>query len=243
MKPLWTRSFLLAFAANFFMAFAFYLLMPTLPLYLTEQLQISKSMAGVILSVYVIAALVMRPFSGFLIDKFPRKVLYLTSFALFVALAHQHSRPEDVQRLEPERGHRFLGLAFGLQVEAGPLWVRSCARNQHQARCAGLAPQSREAFAIFEIHAPERLAAACRLHRRAEAAEQVRCPREVRALQLVVVHQALLQVESVDAQRPSGQCDDVVVEGVLQQDVQQVLANQPRRPSHHGDVFWHMSSG
>ena len=82
--PLWTRDFSLAFAANFLMAFAFYLLMPTLPLYLTEQLHMSKAVAGLIMSIYVIAALAMRPFSGFLIDMLPRKGLYLVSFALFV---------------------------------------------------------------------------------------------------------------------------------------------------------------
>jgi len=85
--PLWTRDFIFAFAANFLMAFAFYLLIPTLPIYLTAHLHASKAMAGLVMSVYVIAALVMRPFSGFLIDHFSRKSLYLISYALFVAFS------------------------------------------------------------------------------------------------------------------------------------------------------------
>lgn len=77
----------LAFGANFLMAFGFYLLMPTLPIYLTQELHLSKGMVGLIMSAYVVAALAMRPFSGFLIDTFPRKSLCVTSFVLFAGLS------------------------------------------------------------------------------------------------------------------------------------------------------------
>ncbi len=83
MKPLWTRDFILAFTANFFMSFAFYLLMPTLPLHLIQVMHSTPAMAGVIMSAYVVAGLCVRPFSGFLIDHFPRKKLYVFTFILF----------------------------------------------------------------------------------------------------------------------------------------------------------------
>lgn len=86
-KPLWTRDFISAFVANFLMAFAFYLLMPTLPLYLASVLGLSKTAVGVVMSVYVIAALAMRPLSGFLIDALPRKALYVASFACFLLVS------------------------------------------------------------------------------------------------------------------------------------------------------------
>lgn len=85
-KPkLWTSNFIFACIANFMMGFSFYLLMPTLPFYLVEQFHISPSMIGIVVSCYVIAALVIRPFSGFLVDSFPRKLVYIISFVLFVA--------------------------------------------------------------------------------------------------------------------------------------------------------------
>lgn len=87
MKPLWTRDFISAFVANFLMAFAFYLLMPTLPLYLASVLGLSKTAVGVVMSVYVIAALAMRPLSGFLIDALPRKALYVAAFACFLLVS------------------------------------------------------------------------------------------------------------------------------------------------------------
>lgn len=85
--PLWTRDFSLAFAANFLMAFGFYLLMPTLPIYLVRELHLTKGMTGLVMSAYVIAALAMRPFSGFLIDTFPRKRLYVISYVLFAGVS------------------------------------------------------------------------------------------------------------------------------------------------------------
>jgi len=83
MKPLWTRDFILAFIANFFMSFSFYLLMPTLPVHLIQEMHATPSFAGVVMAAYVVAGLCMRPFSGFLIDTFPRKKFYLIIFALF----------------------------------------------------------------------------------------------------------------------------------------------------------------
>ena len=83
MQRLWTRDFNLAFAANFFMSFAFYLLMPTLPIHLLQTLRATPSFTGWVMASYVIAGLVVRPFSGFLIDRFPRKVFYVVLFGLY----------------------------------------------------------------------------------------------------------------------------------------------------------------
>lgn len=83
MKALWTRDFILAFIANFFMAFSFYLLLPTLPVHLLQTMQASSSMTGLVMAIYVVAGLCIRPFSGILIDSYSRKKLYLILFALF----------------------------------------------------------------------------------------------------------------------------------------------------------------
>jgi len=117
MKPLWTRDFSLAFAANFLMAFAFYLLMPTLPLYLTGQLHISKAMVGTIMASYVVAALAMRPFSGFLIDHFPRKMLYVISFAFFALLSFTYLSASSESTILAIR--IVHGLIWGVITTAG----------------------------------------------------------------------------------------------------------------------------
>lgn len=83
---LWSRNFILACFAYFLMGAAFYLLMPTLPFYLSESFGANKHQIGIILSFYTIAALAIRPFSGFIVDSFKRKPIYLLSYLFFVLL-------------------------------------------------------------------------------------------------------------------------------------------------------------
>ncbi len=84
--PLWTTDFILVFASNLLLFFSFYMLLPVLPFYLLENLGTSGSTAGIILSLYTISALMMRPFSGFLVDTFSRKPLYLICYAFFCVI-------------------------------------------------------------------------------------------------------------------------------------------------------------
>lgn len=67
------------------MSFSFFILVPTLPLYLAETFHIGKSLVGVVLSCYVIAVLSVRPITGYVADTFPRKKVYLIAYATFVA--------------------------------------------------------------------------------------------------------------------------------------------------------------
>jgi MFS family permease len=69
--------------ANFALFFAFYELTPLLPLYLSEHFGATKDVIGLVLSGYTITALVFRPFSGFMVDSFPRKMVLMVSFAFF----------------------------------------------------------------------------------------------------------------------------------------------------------------
>lgn len=79
-------SFCYILAANFLLFFAFYLLLPVLPFYLKEQFLAGKSMIGFILSCYTLACLCIRPFSGYMLDTFSRKPLYLLSYFIFTVI-------------------------------------------------------------------------------------------------------------------------------------------------------------
>ncbi|MQP77222.1 MFS transporter [Stenotrophomonas sp. MYb238] len=81
---LWTARFGLACVANFLMGMSFYVLMPTLPFHLVEHLRIGEATVGLVLSSYVIAALLVRPFSGFIVDRFNAKHAYLLALAAYV---------------------------------------------------------------------------------------------------------------------------------------------------------------
>ena len=83
MDRLWNRNYCKVMAANFSLFFAFYVLTPLLPLYLSEHFGATKDVIGMVLSGYTVTALVMRPFSGFLVDSFPRKTVLMVSFTAF----------------------------------------------------------------------------------------------------------------------------------------------------------------
>ena len=86
MERLFTRSYIFILAANFLMFFGFWLLIPILPFYLTESFNCPQSVLGAILSCYTVSCLAVRPFSGFLMDRFPRKPIYIFSYFLCTAM-------------------------------------------------------------------------------------------------------------------------------------------------------------
>ena len=69
--------------ANFTLFFAFYVLTPLLPLYLSEHFGATKDVIGLVLSGYTITALLIRPFSGYVVDSFPRKTVLMIAFGGF----------------------------------------------------------------------------------------------------------------------------------------------------------------
>lgn len=69
--------------SNFLLFFAFYLLTPLLPIYLDEQFHAEKDTIGIVLSGYVVATLLIRPFSGFMVDSFNRKTVLVACFLFF----------------------------------------------------------------------------------------------------------------------------------------------------------------
>ena len=80
MKPtekLWNANYNKVMLINFTLFFSFYLITPLLPLYMSETFHSTKDVIGLVLSGYSVVALLMRPFSGFMVDSFPRKTMLL----------------------------------------------------------------------------------------------------------------------------------------------------------------------
>lgn len=83
---LWTLNYLNVCIANFLMACSFNLLMPSIPLYITEQMGVPQTKTGIVLASYAIAMLIIRPFSGFIVDIYSRKKVLLFSFFCYVLI-------------------------------------------------------------------------------------------------------------------------------------------------------------
>ncbi|MBR7030923.1 MAG: MFS transporter [Prevotella sp.] len=83
MERLWNRNYCKVMVANFSLFFAFYVLTPLLPLYLSEHFGATKDVIGLVLSGYTVTALLFRPFSGYVVDSFSRKKVLMLCFGTF----------------------------------------------------------------------------------------------------------------------------------------------------------------
>ena len=87
-EKLWNSNYIKVWLANFMIFFSFMLVTPLLPIYLSETFAADKHVIGVVLSGYTLTALLVRPFSGFIVDSYPRKqVLLICFFLMFIFFA------------------------------------------------------------------------------------------------------------------------------------------------------------
>lgn len=116
-EQLFSPGFCYILAANFLLFFAFYLILPVLPFYLRDAFGVGKSTIGFVLSCYTAACLCIRPFSGYLLDTFSRKPLYLLSFFTFTLLFGGYMLASALVLFIAFRV--IHGLAFGMVTVAG----------------------------------------------------------------------------------------------------------------------------
>lgn len=109
---LFTMSFLCSCGANFLLFFSFYLIMPILAMYLKNVFSVPESTVGAVLACYTLACLFVRPFSGYLVDTFQRKPLYLMALSIFVLLFACYPSVESVLMFAILR--LMHGFAFGM---------------------------------------------------------------------------------------------------------------------------------
>jgi len=83
---LFTRSYCCILSANFLFNFGIWLLVPILPFYLRESYGLAEGTIGLVLAFYILSGLLVRPFSGYLLDSFPRKPLYITAYTAFTLM-------------------------------------------------------------------------------------------------------------------------------------------------------------
>lgn len=68
------------------MFFGFWLLIPVLPFYLKETFGCPAAILGAVLSCYTISGICVRPFSGYVLDSFPRKPIYILCYFTGIAI-------------------------------------------------------------------------------------------------------------------------------------------------------------
>ena len=85
-EKLWNANYIKIWTTNFLVHFSFMLIVPLLPLYLSETFGATKDTIGMVLTGYTIMALTIRPFSGYMVDSFPRKTVLVICGALFFSI-------------------------------------------------------------------------------------------------------------------------------------------------------------
>jgi len=83
---LWSREFTAIASSNLLLAWSFYALIPTLPIYLTGDLGISPGRTGLIMSAFAVSGILVRPFAGYLIDNYHRFRLFIVSLSVITVL-------------------------------------------------------------------------------------------------------------------------------------------------------------
>jgi|WetSurMetagenome_2_1015567.scaffolds.fasta_scaffold29398_3 MFS family permease len=99
------------------MGVAFYFLISVLPVYIADNMKADKSIVGIVLSMYTIAALIIRPFSGTAVDSLGRKLIYLWSFLIFSFLFGLYGFVTTVFLMAVLRFSH--GLAWGVTSTSG----------------------------------------------------------------------------------------------------------------------------
>ncbi|ALC85279.1 hypothetical protein AM499_05205 [Bacillus sp. FJAT-22090] len=85
-NKLWNGNFLLLCFSNFFMFTSFYMLLPTLPVFLVEHLDGTERQVGLIIAFFTTAQIFARPLAGKWLDEIGRKKVFLYARIAFFVL-------------------------------------------------------------------------------------------------------------------------------------------------------------
>jgi MFS family permease len=85
-EKIWHRDFVFLILSNFLMYITYYAILSALPIYLVRDLHASKMQVGVVVGVYTVASVLVRPFSGFALDKFGRRTVFLSALVIYTLL-------------------------------------------------------------------------------------------------------------------------------------------------------------
>ncbi|MCM3213533.1 MFS transporter [Niallia taxi] len=84
MDRLWTKSYIFMITGMFFLFTAFYMLYPTLPLFIKENGG-TESQVGLAMGAFMLSSVIFRPFVGGLLDRFGRRPFIIWGLLLFAA--------------------------------------------------------------------------------------------------------------------------------------------------------------
>lgn len=89
MERLWTKSFIIMIVGMLFLFTAFYMLYPTLPLFI-KHMGGNESQVGLAMGVFMLSAVILRPLVGGLLDRFGRRLFIVWGLILFALVMYMY---------------------------------------------------------------------------------------------------------------------------------------------------------
>ena len=83
-EPIWTKPFISLFLTNLSVFIVFYGLVSTLPLYAKDALSRTDEEAGLLMTIFLISAIIVRPFTGKLLDIVGKRKMLLVSLFFYL---------------------------------------------------------------------------------------------------------------------------------------------------------------
>ncbi|MEW3993487.1 MFS transporter [Bacillus altitudinis] len=98
-ERIWTKDFIMIVLVNLFTFTSFYALLTLLPIYTMDELNGTESQGGLLVTVFLLSAIVTRPFSGAIIEKFGKKRMAIFSSTAFALLTYLYIPIDQFQTL------------------------------------------------------------------------------------------------------------------------------------------------
>ncbi|PLR94658.1 MFS transporter [Bacillus sp. T33-2] len=113
---LWTKDFISISLSNLFLFMAFYFLLVTMPIYVVGELGGKNLEAGLMTTVFLVSAIIIRPFAGRWIEKWGGRTILLFALGLFLGATMLYFFANTIAALLLIR---FLhGIGFGIATTA-----------------------------------------------------------------------------------------------------------------------------
>lgn len=133
-SPLFTRPFVITCLATFFFYLSFYLLLPTMPLYVAGKGG-TPAQLGLVFGLFAFVAMILRPPVGWIIDTRGTHLVLLAGMAIFLVASLGYTAAGSVETILALR--LFHGMGMGLFPTAATVLVAEVAPPARRGEAMG----------------------------------------------------------------------------------------------------------
>ncbi|MFG6147206.1 MFS transporter [Halobacillus sp. B23F22_1] len=132
---LWTWSFINVWISNFFVFLVFYLMFVTMPVYIMDDIQAGEGAAGLVITIFLLAAILIRPFTGQWVETSGRMPVLIIALSIFGISSILYMTTESLVMILLIR---FLhGIGFGMGTTALGTLAADVIPNQRKGEGMG----------------------------------------------------------------------------------------------------------